>query len=191
MTPPVHISAVDGFHPLSYDIYRTVVAAEDKLTKYNAFTGFVHEAVQSVSLRRAFKKLMEMPNWGDYSNNLGFIHGTFTPARIPFRLPGEGRFAGIALHHAARETLYQADRADGCAAGIRVPHTGIVDGPPLHYYWPLLMKPCEENWWKIFTMSQNYMDYYTYLCMPHYWYISMEYQIAIHSTIVMVAIFPR
>ncbi|KAH9360575.1 hypothetical protein HPB48_012938 [Haemaphysalis longicornis] len=29
----------------------------------------------SFSLRRAFKKLLDMPNWGDYSNELGFVHG--------------------------------------------------------------------------------------------------------------------
>ncbi|KAK8755058.1 hypothetical protein V5799_002241 [Amblyomma americanum] len=36
----------------------------------------------------------------------------------------------------------------------------IVDGPPLHDYWALLMKPCDKNRWKMFTMSQNCMDDY-------------------------------
>ncbi|KAK8777710.1 nose resistant to fluoxetine protein 6-like [Amblyomma americanum] len=232
----------------AYDIYRTVVAAEDaKLPKYNAFMGLVHEAVQSVSLRRAFKKLMEMPNWGDYSNKLGFIHGVrvFSATwvvlghshmlrdlhansnmiRLLRRVQEDFLFTVQLNSFMAVETFLaitgflsgylvaKAHRVDvsplllyivalvrryirlmvpmAALLGFVYLIPAIVDGPPLHDYWPLLMKPCDKNWWKIFTMSQNYMDDYKDLCMPHYWYISMEYQLAIYSTIILVAIFPR
>ncbi|KAK8770191.1 hypothetical protein V5799_013343 [Amblyomma americanum] len=59
-----------------YDIYRTVLSVGDnEETGKEASSGYLSRAVTSFSLRKAFKKLMDMPNWGDYSNDLGFVHG--------------------------------------------------------------------------------------------------------------------
>ncbi|KAH7984219.1 hypothetical protein HPB52_018208 [Rhipicephalus sanguineus] len=67
----------------------------------------------------------------------------------------------------------------------------LVDGPALRDYWPVFEKPCTNHWWKIFTMTENYMDNLTDLCMPHYWYIAVDFQLAIVSTVILAAVTPR
>lgn len=232
----------------AYDIYRTAVSSEeDKAPKYNGFVGFVHDAVQSVSLRRGFKKMMEMPNWGDYSNKLGFIHGVRVFSATWIVLGHSHMLRDVHassnmitnLHRIQDDFLFTVQLNAFMAVETFLVITGflsgylvakaprinisplllyivalmrrytrmivpmaaclgfvfliplLVDGPPLHDFWPLLTGPCAKNWWKIFTMSQNYMDDFKDLCMPHYWYISVDYQIAIYSSIILVAILPR
>ncbi|KAL3173229.1 hypothetical protein MRX96_012356 [Rhipicephalus microplus] len=226
----------------------TILSTEEiKEPKYHPFISYLSDSVQSVSLRRAFKKLMDMPNWGDYSNKLGFIHGVrvFSATWIVLghshmlrdlhassniirflkRIQEDFLFTVQINAFMSVETFlvitgflsgYLVTKAPNLdihplllfivALGRRyirfiVPMAALfgfvylipalADGPVLHDYWHLFVGPCEKSWWKIFTMSQNYMDGFKDLCMPHYWYISVDYQLAIVSTIFLVFIMPK
>lgn len=232
----------------AYDIYRTMLSTEEiKEPKYHPFITYLSDSVQSVSLRRAFRKLMDMPNWGDYSNKLGFIHGvrvfsatwvvlghshmlrdlhaSSNMTRFLRRIQEDFLFTVQLNAFMSVETFlvitgflsgYLVTKAPNMdvhpvmlfivALGRRyirfiMPMAALlgfvflipalVDGPVLHDYWPLFQKPCDKSWWKIFTMSQNYMDDFKDLCMPHYWYLSVDYQLAIVSTIILIFITPK
>ncbi|KAL3173232.1 hypothetical protein MRX96_012359 [Rhipicephalus microplus] len=51
----------------------------------------------------------------------------------------------------------------------------LVDGPALRDYWPVFESSCTYHWWKIFTMTENYMDNISDMCLPHYWYIAVDF----------------
>lgn len=232
----------------AYDIYRTMLSSEEiKEPKYHPFISYVSDSVQSVSLRRAVKKLMDMPNWGDYSNKLGFIHGvrvfsatwvvlghshmlrdlhaSSNMVRFLKRIQEDFLFTVQLNAFMSVETFLVIT---GFLSGYLVSKTpnvdihpillfivalgrryirfimpmaalfgfvylipAFADGPVLYDYWHLFLGPCQKSWWKIFTMSQNYMDDFKDLCMPHYWYISVDYQLAIVSTIILVFILPK
>lgn len=232
----------------AYDIYKTMLAAnEHKEAKKNTFAGFVSDAVASVSLRRAVLKLVDMPNWGDYSNRLGFIHG-IRVLSATWVVLGHSHF--LRDLHASSNIMQFLRRVQDdflftvqvnsfmavetfiCMTGFlsgylvaRAPNTSIhpiliylmalgrryirlivpiaavlgflylipalVDGPLLHDYWPLVEAPCNKNWWKLFTMTLNYMDDYTDLCLPFYWYISVDYQLVVFASIILVFLWPK
>ncbi|XP_037270524.2 nose resistant to fluoxetine protein 6 [Rhipicephalus microplus] len=67
----------------------------------------------------------------------------------------------------------------------------LVDGPALRDYWPVFERSCTYHWWKIFTMTENYMDDISDMCLPHYWYIAVDFQLAIVSTVILAAVTPR
>lgn len=232
----------------AYDIYRTMLSTEEiKEPKYHPFISYLSDSVQSVSLRRAVKKLMDMPNWGDYSNKLGFIHGvrvfsatwvllghshmlrdlhaSSNMIRFLKRIQNDFLFTVQLNAFMSVETFlvitgflsgYLVTKAPNTdihpillfivALGRRyirfiVPMAALLgfvylipalaDGPVLHDYWHLFLNPCEKSWWKIFTMTQNYMEDFKDLCMPHYWYISVDYQLAVFSTLILVFIMPK
>ncbi|XP_049268058.1 uncharacterized protein LOC119379303 [Rhipicephalus sanguineus] len=208
---------------------------------------YVSKAVRSFSLRRAVKKLTQIPNWGDYSNELGFIHGIRVLSatwvilghsqmiRDPHnnsnfiayfkRLHDDFLFTVQVNSFMAVETFlvitgflsgYLVTKAPrvhlspviviiialfrryvrlivpmAALLGFMYLIPALVDGPALRDYWPVFEKPCTNHWWKIFTMTENYMDNLTDLCMPHYWYIAVDFQLAIVSTVILAAVTPR
>lgn len=232
----------------AYDIYKTMLSPnESKETKTNTIAGFVSEAVASVSLRRAVLKLIDMPNWGDYSNKLGFIHGVRVLSATWVVL-GHSHF--LRDPHASSNIMrfirrvqddflftvqvnsFMAVETFICMTGflsgylvVRAPKTNthpilvymmalsrryvrlvvpiaavlgfvylipaMVDGPLIHDFWPYFRDPCDKNWWKLFTMTLNYMDDYTDLCLPFYWYISVDYQLVVFATIILIFILPK
>ncbi|KAL1472530.1 hypothetical protein MTO96_022935 [Rhipicephalus appendiculatus] len=167
----------------AYDIYRTMLSTEEiKAPKYHPFISYLSDSVQSVSLRRAVKKLMDMPNWGDYSNRLGFVHGvrvfsatwvllghshmlrdlhaSSNMIRFLKRIQDDFLFTVQLNAFMSVETFLVITFIVPMAAlfGFVYLIPALADGPVLHDYWHLFVGPCEKNWWKIFTMSQNYMD---------------------------------
>ncbi|KAH6947723.1 hypothetical protein HPB50_020929 [Hyalomma asiaticum] len=67
----------------------------------------------------------------------------------------------------------------------------LIDGPAFRDYWPIFEGSCTKNWWKIFTMTENYLDNIQDLCMPHFWYVAVDFQLAIVSTVILAVILPR
>ncbi|XP_077509853.1 uncharacterized protein LOC144120914 [Amblyomma americanum] len=59
----------------AYDFYKAMLWGDEYTDSAKTFAGYMSRAVRAFSLRRATKKLVQMPNWGDYSNELGFVHG--------------------------------------------------------------------------------------------------------------------
>ncbi|KAL1472528.1 hypothetical protein MTO96_022933 [Rhipicephalus appendiculatus] len=232
-----------------YDIYRTMLWGDEYTDsdKTTTVAGYVSKAVRSFSLRRAIKKLVQMPNWGDYSNELGFVHGIRVlsatwvilghsqlikdPHNISNfiayfkRLHDDFLFTVQVNSFMAVETFlvitgflsgYLVTKAPRVHLSpiiviiialfrryvrLIVPMVALLgfvylipalaDGPALRDYWPLFERPCTSHWWKIFTMTENYMDDITDLCMPHYWYIAVDFQLAIVSTVILAAVTPR
>ncbi|XP_077509838.1 O-acyltransferase like protein-like [Amblyomma americanum] len=230
-----------------YDIYRTVLSVGDnEETGKEASSGYLSRAVTSFSLRKAFKKLMDMPNWGDYSNDLGFVHGmrVFSATWVIL-----GHTHLIRDIHASSDSIgfLRRIREDfsftvqlnafmgvetflvitGFLSGYLVMKNGrlkmspilviivalfrryirmivpmaavmgsiyllpaVVDGPMLREHWRGFEVPCDKNWWRLFLMAHNYVQF-SDLCVPHYWYIAVDYQLAIVSTIILAAVMPK
>ncbi|XP_037560033.2 nose resistant to fluoxetine protein 6-like [Dermacentor silvarum] len=67
----------------------------------------------------------------------------------------------------------------------------VIDGPMMREHRHSFEEPCDKNWWKMFTMTQNYVEHFGDLCVPHFWYVAVDYQLAIVSTIILAAIMPK
>ncbi|KAH6947722.1 hypothetical protein HPB50_020928 [Hyalomma asiaticum] len=171
--------------------------------------------VTSFSLRKGFKKLMDMPNWGDYSNDLGFVHGmrVFSATWVVLghshmirdvhassdgigflkRIREDFPFTVQLNSFMAVETFLVITLMLPMAAvmGFIYILPAMVDGPMMREHRRSFEEPCDKNWWKMFTMSQNYVEHFNELCVPHFWYVAVDYQLAIISTIILAAIMPK
>lgn len=232
----------------AFDIYKTMLSpSESKELKTNTVTGFVSEALASVSLRRAILKLIDMPDWGDYSNRLGFIHGVrvlsatwvvlghshflrdvhassnimrfirrvqddflftvqinsfmavetficmtgFLSGYLVMRAPKTNTHPVLVYMMALGRRYFRLIVPIAAVLGFVYLIPAMVDGPLIHDFWPLFRDPCDKNWWKLFTMTLNYMDDYKDLCLPFYWYISVDYQLVVFGSIVLLFITPK
>ncbi|XP_070389144.1 O-acyltransferase like protein-like [Dermacentor albipictus] len=232
-----------------YDIYRSMLWGDEftDSDKTTTVAGYVSKAVRSFSLRRALKKLAQMPNWGDYSNELGFIHG-FRVFSATWVILGHTYLIRDPHAHSNFIGFFKRLREDflfsvqvnsfmsvetflvitGFLSGYLVTKAprvhlspvivviialfrryvrlivpmlallgfmylipALIDGPALRDYWSVFEKPCTKNWWKIITMTENYFDNIRDLCLPHYWYIAVDFQLAIFTTVILAVITPR
>ncbi|KAG0419285.1 hypothetical protein HPB47_004212 [Ixodes persulcatus] len=67
----------------------------------------------------------------------------------------------------------------------------VVTGPLLNDMWFLKEQPCDVHWWRIPTMTHNYMSDLSNMCLPHFWYVSADFQLAIVTTVILVVIVSR
>lgn len=233
----------------AYDIYKTVAQPGEDIdsAKKTTITGYISKAVEAFSLRRAMKKLIDMPNWDDYSNELGFIHGFRVLSatwvvlghsyiiRDPhinsdfvgfFKKMRDDFFFTVTINSfMAVETFlvitgflsgYLVTKAPRVHLSpilvvffalfrryvrLVVPMAALLgylylmplmmDGPSLRDYWPFFSTSCDNNWWRIFTMTANYFSKAKDMCLAHFWYIAVDFQLAIFSTIILAVITPR
>ncbi|KAM7312622.1 hypothetical protein ISCGN_009527 [Ixodes scapularis] len=209
--------------------------------------GFGSRLVLAFSLRRAFLKLIQVPDWGDYSDNLGFLNG-MRVLSATWIILGHTYVLRDHLHNSnmlvflkriQNDFFFSVHMQFYMAVGTFLAITGFLAGyiavkkpqpniavqtliiiglvrryirlvPSLLallgvlYLIPLMAsgpqqnetlflseKPCNVYWWKILTMTQNYADRSEDMCLPHFWYISVDFQLAIFRIIILVAIFPR
>ncbi|XP_077544499.1 nose resistant to fluoxetine protein 6-like [Haemaphysalis longicornis] len=232
----------------AYDIYKTTWSTNDgKDSSEKAGTGYLSGVAASFSLRRAFKKLLDMPNWGDYSNELGFVHG-MRVLSATWVILGHTHIIrdvhassdGISfLKRIKEDFLFTVQMNSFMAVETFLVITGflsgylvmkrpptkmspilivfvalfrryirlimpmlavmgsiyllptVVDGPMLKEHWSGFEEPCHKNWWKLFTMTHNYVDNFYDLCVPHFWYVAVDYQLAIVSTIILAVVLPK
>ncbi|CAN7990914.1 unnamed protein product [Ixodes pacificus] len=209
--------------------------------------GVLSTLVLGFSLRRAILKLTQMPNWGDYSNELGFVHGmrvlsatwvVLGHSLVVRDIHHNSDFIGL-LRKMQKDIFFCVQMQSFMAVGSFFVITGflsgylvvkapkakfnvyllvlfafirryirlvpsmlavlgamymiplLVSGPLLEDMWSFFERPCTKHWWKILTMTHNFPDDITDFCMPHYWYISVDFQLAIVSTIILAAVTPR
>ncbi|KAL1472529.1 hypothetical protein MTO96_022934 [Rhipicephalus appendiculatus] len=236
------------FFGTGYDIYKTMSSSDgNKESEKPAFTGYFSSIVTSFSLRKGFKKLMDMPNWGDYSNDLGFVHGmrVFSATWVVLGHSHMVRDVhassdGIGFLKRIREDFPFTVQVNsfmavetflvitGFLSGylvmksprlkmspvlvivvalfrryirLMIPMAAVlgfiylipamIDGPMMREHRRSFEEPCDKNWWMMFTMSQNYAERFSDLCVPHFWYVAVDYQLAIVSTIILAAIMPK
>ncbi|KAH8033659.1 hypothetical protein HPB51_015005 [Rhipicephalus microplus] len=67
----------------------------------------------------------------------------------------------------------------------------MIDGPMMREHRRSFEDTCDRTWWMLFTMSQNYVKHFGDLCVPHFWYVAVDYQLAIISTIILAAVMPK
>ncbi|CAN7993124.1 unnamed protein product, partial [Ixodes hexagonus] len=232
----------------AYDFYRSWDERQHPETRFfHTSTGVISAIVLGFSLRRAILKLLHMPNWGDYSNELGFVHGmrvlsatwvVLGHSLVIRDTHHNSDFVGL-LRRMQKDIFFSVQMQSFMAVGSFFVITGflsgyivvkapkakfsvyllvliafirryirlvpsmlavlgvmyliplLVSGPLLDDMWSLFEKPCAKHWWRILTMTHNYADDVTDVCLPHYWYISVDYQLAIVSTIILAAVIPR
>ncbi|XP_042148694.1 nose resistant to fluoxetine protein 6 [Ixodes scapularis] len=198
-----------------YDLYKLFRAkAESRFSTKPQKPGLLSKVLMGFSLRRAALKLTSVPNWGDYSNDLGFVHGmrVFSATWV---IQGH-HYVLRDIHHSSDMLLFlrriqsflfsmqiNAFMAVGSFFIITlIPSMLAILG--VVYLFPLLMSgpylkdnkvletaPCDANWWRILTMTQNQVHSQRDICMPHYWYVSVDFQLAIFSSIILIMIMPR
>ncbi|XP_075552165.1 nose resistant to fluoxetine protein 6-like [Dermacentor variabilis] len=156
-----------------------------------------------------------MPNWGDYSNDLGFVHGmrVFSATWVVLghshmvrdvhassdsigflkRIREDFPFTVQVNSFMAVETFLVITLIVPMAAvmGFIYILPAVIDGPMMREHRHSFEDPCDKNWWKMFTMTQNYVERFGDLCVPHFWYVAVDYQLAIISTIILAAIMPK
>ncbi|CAN7993122.1 unnamed protein product [Ixodes hexagonus] len=232
----------------AFDFYQCWAANDDR--EYSTKPrrqGIVSTIFLAFSLRKALLKLIQMPNFGDYSNDLGFVHGmrvlsaTWVVLGHSYIIRDQQSNSDfiVFLRRVQNDIFFSVQMNSFMAVGSFFAITGflsgyivlktptpkiasyllvvvglvrryvrlipsmmavvgfvylvplIASGPLLNDMWHLFEKPCTVHWWKILTMTQNYMDDFTDMCMPHFWYVSVDFQLAIVSTIILVMIIPR
>ncbi|KAG0429366.1 hypothetical protein HPB47_023681 [Ixodes persulcatus] len=232
----------------AFDLYQSWAATDDR--EYSTKPqrqGIVSTILLAFSLRRGLLKLIQMPQFGDYSNDLGFIHGmrvlsaTWVVLGHSYIIRDQQSNSDftVFLKRVQKDIFFSVQMNSFLAVGSFFAITGflsgyiilktsvpkvstyiliivglvrryirlipsmmaligfvylvplIASGPLLYDMWPVFERPCTVHWWKILTMTQNYMDDFTDMCMPHFWYVSVDFQLAIFSTIILVAIVPR
>ncbi|CAN8019732.1 unnamed protein product, partial [Ixodes persulcatus] len=232
----------------AFDFYqRWRVNVEQEESTKQRQQGITAKILLSFSLRRAIRKLIQMPQFGDYSDSLGFLHGMRVLSATwvilghtyimrdhlsnsdfisLFKRVQKNIFFSVQINHfMAVETFFAIT---GFLSGYIAVKTSkpkraaylhilvalirryirlipsmmaivgflylvplITSGPLLNDLWLELERPCTTHWWKVLTMTQNYMNDFTDMCMPHFWYPSAEFQLYVVRTIILVAIFSR
>ncbi|KAM7304215.1 hypothetical protein ISCGN_014115 [Ixodes scapularis] len=199
------------------------------------------------SLRRSILKLMQMPQFGDYSKELGFVHGMRVLSAtwiilghsyilrdmqynsdltvVSRRMANDiffscqlNSFLGVVSFFAITGFLsgyilvktptpkvatYLLVLVPLIRRYIRlVPSMMallgfvyliplVATGPLLNDMWFLKEQPCDVHWWRIPTMTHNYMTDLSNMCLPHFWYVSADFQLAIVTTVILVVIVSR
>ncbi|CAN8019734.1 unnamed protein product [Ixodes persulcatus] len=208
--------------------------------------GTLSRIVLAFSLRRGVLKLVQMPKWGEYHSELGFVHGMrvlsttwivlghtkvvkdlhdtewlvfikrvqqdiffslqvnafmavgsflaitgFLSGYLVVKAP-KVKFNGFLLVIIALFRRYVRLVPSMMAVfGFMYMIPLVTSGPAMGQYWPIIDRKCADHWWKILTMTHNYMEGPEDLCMAHYWYISTDFQLAIVSTIILALVTPR
>ncbi|KAG0427499.1 hypothetical protein HPB47_025451 [Ixodes persulcatus] len=66
----------------------------------------------------------------------------------------------------------------------------VASGPSQDDLFFVSRKSCDESWWKLFTMTQNYADNVADMCLPHLWYVCVDFQLSVIRIILMVVVVP-
>ncbi|XP_064457161.1 nose resistant to fluoxetine protein 6-like isoform X2 [Ornithodoros turicata] len=66
----------------------------------------------------------------------------------------------------------------------------MMSGPLLDDIWSGFDKSCNHVWWWVATMTHNYQHVVPEYCMPHYWYVSVDFQLIIGASL-LLTVLPR
>lgn len=232
----------------AYDFYESLGSNNETRHSGKPQTpGVISTLLLAFSLRRAILKLTQMPNWGDYSNELGFVHGmrvlsaTWVVLGHSFVIRDihhNSDFVSV-LRRMQKDVSFSVEMQSFMAVGSFFVITGflsgylvvkapkvkfsvylavlfafirryirlvpsmlavlgvmyliplVISGPLMDDMWDTFERPCAKHWWRILTMTHNIIDNVTDVCLPHYWYISVDFQLAIFSTVILAAVTPR
>ncbi|KAM7304794.1 hypothetical protein ISCGN_014694, partial [Ixodes scapularis] len=142
-----------------YQRWRVNVEQEDSTKQRQQ--GIMSKILLAFSLRRAIRKLIQMPQFGDYSDKLGFLHG-MRVLSATWVILGHTYIMRDHLSNFALVRRYiRLIPSMMAVVGFLYLVPLITSGPLLNDMWLQLERPCTTHWWKVLTMTQNYMDDFT------------------------------